>query len=237
MGMKRVGPAVLLCSWLCSWLFSWGRVGLLGSAAWAGPGAGASGASKEHEAGPPHVVESFGELRVDFSAGTVEVPGVGVPSLHAPSAQVGRSEAERKARRDALLRLKKELSDLPAGRLGCESAGELPGLEAAVAEATPSKIDWGSDGSVRLMLRVRLGALAAKSPPDAGSSSGILIDGVARPALFSGKRCAMARPGPRVFETLPQARALAPELTGLPLWHSRSQAAGAEIAAIVRRSP
>lgn len=225
MEVKRAVTAVVLSSWM----------GLLGWSAWAGAAPGAS--SKDHEAGPPHVVESFGELRVDFSAGTVEVPGVGVPGLHAPSAQVGRSEAERKARRDALLRLKKELSELPAGRLGCEAAAELPGLEAAVAEATPSKIDWGSDGSVRLVLRVRLGTLAAKSPPAAASSSGILVDGTTRPALFSGKRCATAHPGPRVFETLPQAHALAPELTGLPLWHSRSQAAGAEIAAIVRRSP
>jgi hypothetical protein len=164
-----------------------------------------------------------------------------VPSLHAPSAQVGRVEAERKARRSALLVLKKELAELPASRLGCESAAELPGLEKAVDEAPPAQIDWGSDGSVRLVLRVPLAALAAPKPaPAVGASpvpAGILIDGAARPALFSGAKCATARPAPRVFETLPQARALVPELGGLPVWHSRSQAAGGEIAAIVRRSP
>jgi hypothetical protein len=210
-------------------------IGVLGWTALAAADPGTPKALKEGGAGPPHIVEQLGELRVDFSAGTIEVPAVGVPSLHAPSAQVGRSEAERKARRDALLRLKKGLSDLPAGRLGCESAAELPGLETAVTEAPPSMSDWGSDGSVRLVLVVRLAALVAPRP--ATAASGVLIDGAARPALFAGGRCAMARPGPRVFETLSQAHALAPETAGLPLWHSRSQAAGAEIAAIVRRSP
>jgi hypothetical protein len=235
MGMKRVAPAVFLSYGLSCGLSC--GLGALGWAAWAGT---ALAAPADTAAGPLHIVEQFGELRVDFSAGTLEVSGVGVPSLHAPSAQVGRSEAERKARRDALLRLKKELADVPAGRLGCESPAELPGLETAVTTAPPAQIDWGSDGSVRLVLMIRLTALAGArpaTPATAGPSPGILVDGAARPALFSGKRCAMARPGPRVFETLSQARALAPELAGLPLWHSRSQAAGAEIAAIVRRSP
>ena len=180
------------------------------------------------------VVERLGELTVDFSAGAVEVRGVGAPSLESPSAQVGRVEAERSARADAGRRLRRGVEALPANRLGCNDPAKLPALDRALADAQVAEIDWGSDGSVKLTLRIKLASLAA--PPTAVAAKAatrrvVLVEPRAVGALFGGGGCASAGPAPPLFATLDEARAAGVD-AGAPA--TREAAGDAAVAAIVR---
>ena len=112
----------------------------------------------------PAAADPGGEIALDRGARTVEVKGVGAPSLEAPSAAIGRVEAERKARADAGRRLRRALLALPVEKLGCAGADELPKIEEAITRGILSDIEWGSDGSVRLVLRVKLDDMIAEAP-------------------------------------------------------------------------
>lgn len=175
------------------------------------------------------VAETLGELRVDFSAGTIDVRGAGAPDLRAPSAEVGRFKAERNARADATRRLRLGLAGLPAERLGCDDRSSLR-IDDAVAHSTVPQIDWGSDGSVSLVLRVELARLG---PPGRehleGAPPAVLIDTRVRPSLFGGRECACEPP---VFERLAEARARFSSLPDLAV--VRAPAPGHKIVAIVR---
>jgi len=177
------------------------------------------------------IVERAGEVTVDFSAGVIEVRGVGAPGLRTPTAQIARVEGERAARADAGRRLVRGLGALGRARLGCDDAAKLPALDAAVQAAEAREIDWGSDGSVKLLLRVPVAALvkdAAAKPaasatptptpksPDAGATTEtgvdrswiIYIDPKADGVLFESEgSCAAARPAPPLFATASDARA------------------------------
>jgi hypothetical protein len=129
-------------------------------------------------------VERAGELlfRVDHS---IEVPGAGAPDLHPPSAEVARVKAERTARADAGRRLLHGLAALPAKQLGCRDASRLPTVDKAIERAEVASIEWGSDGSVRLTLRVKAADLVAGRSVMAGPHAGIF-------PLFTGEDCAAA---------------------------------------------
>ncbi len=175
------------------------------------------------------VVETLGELTVDFSAGTIEVRAAAAPDLRAPSAEVGRFSAERRARAVAAKRLREGLAKLPRERLGCDDAGALK-VDQAIDKAAVSAIDWGSDGSVTLALRVSLAELASPATPATGSA--ILLDGATRTALFTGEKCSAAVAAPPVFESAADARATLPALKDAHV--TRRIADTARPAAIVR---
>lgn len=108
--------------------------------------------------------EPAGGIPIDVAAGTVEVQGAGAADPNAPNATVARTKAERTARVVAARRLAKALSSLPKERLGCErGAPTEASIEAAALTAEASWIDWGSDGSVTLTLRLSLASLLPSS--------------------------------------------------------------------------
>jgi hypothetical protein len=164
------------------------------------------------------VTEPLGEIAVDYSAGTVEVPGTGAADMHAPNAQVGRLKAERTARAAAARRLLEALHALPRDKLGCDparaAAKELL-VDPVVAQAQPAAIEWGSDGSVTLSFKLPLAALAPAAPSPGGRrrppASAILVDAKARPTLFrSDGPQGICREAPRYFETVAEAQAALP---------------------------
>ncbi len=95
------------------------------------------------------------EIAVDPATATIAVRGAGAPALNAPSAEVGRVKAERTARADAAKRLARGLAALAPEKLGCRDAAKLPTVDQALQRAETAAIQWGSDGSVQLTLRVK----------------------------------------------------------------------------------
>ncbi|MSP62809.1 MAG: hypothetical protein EXR72_21245 [Myxococcales bacterium] len=164
------------------------------------------------------VIEKLGDLTIDFSAGTIEVRGAGAPDLRAPSAEIARLKAERTAREDAARRLKAGLAAIPTARLGCNDPTGLT-ITAALKGAETKQIDWGSDGSVTLTLRVPLDSLFEVKQLHlsdlAEVDKAILVAPDHRPTLFGGYLCAETRSGLRLFETVAEARAAMPELKSL----------------------
>jgi hypothetical protein len=160
------------------------------------------------------VTERVGTVTLDYSAGVVAAPGAGAADLHLPSAQVARFKAERAARAHALAEIERALASLPSEKLGCKlPAGEA--RKAWIAEVAkradklvPSSIEWGSDGSVELELRVPAELLATAEPPRAGEPPryAVLVDPKARPALLAPVEGGCA-PAPRTFDDLGEARA------------------------------
>lgn len=189
------------------------------------------------------VTEKIGSVLIDYSAGTLAVPGAGAADMHAPNAQVARFKAERTARADAGKRLLATLRSLPVERLGYpnnffkdeRSSGE-PGrtIDAAVAEARAEPLEWESDGSVTLTLHVPFKELLGKTtvpstftlPEPAPArvpgprAAIILVDPKARPTIFStAGRSPIA--APRFFETLSEARGAGAELAAASVRRGR----------------
>ena len=187
------------------------------------------------------VLEKHGGVVVDRSAAMIEVRGAGAPDLRAPTAEVGRFRAERSARIDAGKRLKAALPSLMGAKMAsaCRESASAA-IDLAVAEAAAASIDWGSDGSVTLALRVPVARLAPPQKADAGSvREVIVIDRSAAPQLFvsdgrAGETaCDGLRPGPLLFDTLAEVRASSAGLAALEVTDG-AVPENARVAAIAR---
>ena len=185
------------------------------------------------------VRETFGAATVDFSAGQVVVAGAAAADPHAPSAAVARVRAERTARQVAARRLLSALEAVPRERLGCGRSPLSPStVDGAAARAETQSIEWSSDGSVALTLRIPLGQLAAPAGPDGGAAEAragaVLLEPGAAGRLFAeeGGACVAAPP---VFDTWAEARAALGG--GAVLLRARPAAGGAvRVVALVRRA-
>ncbi len=93
--------------------------------------------------------------RYDAEAHRLEARGAAVADPRAPSADVARVKAERLARADAGSKLERALSAL--GWRGDEAA-----LKKIVEGATAAPPDYGSDGSVTIVLSVSTDGLTLK---------------------------------------------------------------------------
>lgn len=181
----------------------------------------------EGAAGKGPIVEKFGVARVDFSGGVVLVEGAAAADPHAPNAGVARVRAENLARSIAARRLAVALSQVSLPRLGCPSRPSQATIDAAAARAPTERIEWSSDGSVTLELRVPLAELAALPAqhalvPDGGvpGPAVLLVQVGEQPTWFHDEagRCV---PAPRHFETVSEARAAGGELASADLVLSR----------------
>lgn len=105
--------------------------------------------------------ETSDEFRINAAEGTIEVGGAGAPDLHAPSAQIGRVQAERRARTQATIRLRAGVKKAGVRRWGCKGEEHVM-VERALESAEVAEIDWGSDGSVMLILRLRISDLVCE---------------------------------------------------------------------------
>ena len=205
-----------------SWLLALQGAALTTAVAIAPTRAGAEGGAAK---GP--IVEKFGVARVDFSAGVVLVEGAAAADPHAPNAGVARVRAENLARSIAARRLALALSQVSIGRLGCPGRPSQEVIDAATARAPAERIEWSSDGSVALELRVPLAQLAAlpaqhATTPDGGipGPAVLLVQVGEQPTWFHDEagRCV---PAPRHFETVSEARAAGGELASADLVLSR----------------
>jgi hypothetical protein len=164
------------------------------------------------------IVEKLGEITVDFTHRTIEAKGAAAVSLSAPSAEVGRVGAERNARLDAAKRIRRALDKLSDERRGCK--GDIPTLEAALTAAQPSAIDWESDGSVRLTLKLSYSELDTLPPPTvkAALPVAIVLAPTPKPALFAsdGNDCGKMRAAPPLFATVTDARGELPAVKDAP---------------------
>lgn len=147
--------------------------------AWAGPPAG-------------HVIESHGEVTIDWSLGVARARGASAGDLRAPSAAVARVGAERTARASAREQLSAAAAALTlADGRTVEDATKEPAaaarLDAILDQTSLFHADYGTDGSVvvaeQLPLEaVRLAVVGAPAPPpDPDGPTAVLVD--ARKAL------------------------------------------------------
>ena len=190
---------------------------------------GAAPAAPATSASPPAIEEKVGAATVDFSMGTVRVEAAAAADLHAPNAAVARVRAERAARGQAARRLGAALSLVSPSRLGCASRPSQAALDTAARRAPVDRIEYASDGSVALVLRVALAdlvapaAAATRGPGPDGGAPGVavlLVDPGARPTWFRevAGSCAAA---PRHFRRVSHARSAGGELAGARLVQSR----------------
>jgi len=169
----------------------------------------------------------------------VTVAGAPAADLHAPSAAVARVRAERTARVVAARRLLQALEAMPRERIGCgRSALSQATVEAAAARAETRSIEWSSDGSVALTLRIPLRELAAPGGPEASGpearAGAVLLEPTATGRLFVEERGACVA-APPVFDTWAEARAALGG--GAVLLRARPAAGGAvRVVALVRRA-
>lgn len=118
--------------------------------------------------------ETVAGVAFDWGANEALVEAGGAADRYAPDANIARVKAERTARLVAARRLHAALAALPADRLGCDKPPAKAPVEDACARAPARKIDWGSDGSVRLTLAVPLAGFACRGgAPDGGVHKGV----------------------------------------------------------------
>ncbi len=106
-------------------------------------------------------VEQLGDgVVVYWEEGAVEASGSCAADLRAPSAEVARIQAERVARERAQQHMRQALLALPKVRwaAGKEAPRETD-LDPAVRGAETAAVDYGSNGSVSVRLRLKLAAL------------------------------------------------------------------------------
>lgn len=189
------------------------------------PAASPSAAATATAAGAGPIVERFGPARVDFSAGTVSIEGAAAADLHAPNAGVARVRAERAARAIAARRLAAALADVSLSRVGCKVRPAPATLDAAAARAPAERIEWSSDGSVALELRIPLADLAVPGPqaaPDAGTpGTPVLLVQVGEEPTWFREEAGVCAAAPRHFHTVTEARSAGGELAAAQLVLSR----------------
>lgn len=128
-----------------------------------GAGAGLAGlrpvwARAAGQGTPQKLREPLGECEVDWEAGLVVAHAGAAADLRLPGPDAVRAMAEKQARARAAAKLKSALERLPLGPGRTPSKSQI---EAALGRATPSRIEYQSNGGVLLSLAVRFADLAA----------------------------------------------------------------------------
>jgi hypothetical protein len=116
------------------------------------------------------LVRPLADAEVDWAAGTITARGGAAADMGLPTAEMARPGAERRARADALAKLRAALAELPvAPSVKLHAAA----VDAALARAHRDSVDYQSNGGVLLTLGLAFAELRApkdKPPaPDAGA--------------------------------------------------------------------